>query len=249
MKRRTVTLTLSVFAATALTTACGPSATQAFDAMSATEVKNLRRSGETSGTLKVEVKVEAEARHANATSAQDFETEVDVRVTRQGTPVTDARVVIAAYELGEWTVEHDDDGEYEQEIDGYHRAYRVDVIAGADRVEGVYLAGPAIHTFDAPTQGAQVQGDQPLEVSWQGAGEADEVWIEGEGFEDVRLDATASSYQVAPEQLDREPYEREDNEIEVLRLNRMSIEGAEAGSQMSVGVSNEVEVWVAPTVP
>ncbi|RDV36787.1 hypothetical protein DV096_17015 [Bradymonadaceae bacterium TMQ3] len=249
MNTRAVKLTLSALAAITLVSACGPSTTRAFDAMSATEVQNLRRAGESSGSLKVEVKVEAEARHANASSAQDFETEIEVRVSRQGVPVTDARVVIAAYELGEWTLEHDEDGEYEHEIDGYHRAYRVDVIAGADRVEGVYLAGPALHTFDAPTQGAQVPGDQPLDVSWQAESGADEVWIEGEGFEDVRLDATASSYQVAPEQLDREPHEREDNEIEVLRLNRMSIEGAEAGSQMSVSVSNEVEVWVAPTAP
>ncbi|TXD36246.1 hypothetical protein FRC96_10360 [Lujinxingia vulgaris] len=238
--------TIGALAAVAMVAACAPSMANAFDDVSASEVQDLRRQGSGTGTLSVQIHVEADSRRDNAADAEGFETDFEVKVFRSGQPVRDATVTVSAFEGPEWTLRHDDDGEYEREVRGYHRAYRVDVVAGDDKVEGVYLAGPAVHTFTAPTPGASVPGDQPVTVSWQAEGSADESWLEGEAFEKVRVDDT-TTYTVRPEQLEREWDEVEENEFELTRINRMPINGAASGSEMIIRVKNEVEVRVEPS--
>ncbi|RAL23978.1 hypothetical protein DL240_07460 [Lujinxingia litoralis] len=227
--------------------ACAPAMSSAFDDISASEIQDLRRQGSGTGELSVQVKIEAEAERPGAT-AQDFETEVEVRVLRAGVPVRDAVVTLSAYEGPEWTLERDDDGEYEGEVRGYHRAYRVDVVAGGDRVEGVYLAGPALHQITSPQPGLRVGGEQAVELTWQAEGDADETWVDGEAFDDVQVSG-AMRYVVEPAQLERELHEVEDNEFEVVRLNRMAIEGGAPGSEITIAVKQEVEVLVEPASP
>jgi len=245
LKRIGIQKSMGALATLAMVAACAPTMANAFDDVSATEVPDLRRQGSGTGNLSVKVKVEADSQRDNASDASTFETEFEVEVRRNGMPVRDAKVTVAAFEGPEWTLRHDDDGEYEHEVRGYHRAYRVDVVAGEDKVEGIYLAGPAVHTFTSPAQGQEVAGDQPLTVTWQAQGSADETWIEGEEFDKVRVD-NAMTYTVRPEQLERERDEVEDNEFEVVRINRMPIDGAAAGSEMIIRVKNEVEVRVQP---
>lgn len=213
-----------------------------FEKMSKAEVFKLRETGrikgEKTGELGVIIQIEAEAEVDNATRAEQFETQFEVRVTRDGRPVRDAQVTVQAYDGPTKTLKFDDD-EYEAEVDGYHRAYRVDVLAGAQRVEGIYLAGPAIPTFTSHKNKARVPATSDLKLRWKAddAG-ADRVRIKGEEFEWVTL-GNESSYTVSAARLDDD-----DDEFDIKRANVMRLPELAGDSRFVIEIENTLEVKV-----
>lgn len=220
-------------------------AADAFDGMSESEVFELRKPGAASGDLEVRIKIEADSKRDNATDPDDFETDIQVKVARNGEPVRDAQVTVYAYEGPKVKVRFDevDDGygEYETEIRGYHRAYRVDVIAGDDRLEEAYLAGPGIHSFISPEQHDRVPADQDLELRWEADDNgADGAQIDGEGFDEINIE-DSGSHTVRAADLGDDDDDDED-EFELKRWNELSLSELDGNSRFRIEVKNEVEV-------
>lgn len=240
---RTKTKWLVPLAVLALMMGCGRAeAAEGFEGMSESEVFELRESGEVTGSLEVRIKIEAEPEEDNTLDPDQFETDLEVKVARDGEPVRDALVTVQAYkgpkvQLGFDEVD-DGFGEYEEEIKGYHRVYRVDVEAGDDKLEGVYLAGPAIHRFTNPEQGDSVQAGEDLELRWEADDDgADGASLEGDGFKEFELE-DSGAHTVKAADLD----DGDDDEFELKRWNEMKLSDLEGRSIFRVGIKNEVEV-------
>ena len=213
-----------------------------FEKMSEAQVLKLRNTGNLKGenakNLEIKIKIDAEAEKDNATRSNQFETQFDVRVSRDGRTVRDAKVTVHAYNGPTKTLKFDDD-EYEGEVKGYHRAYRVDVVAGDQRVEGIYLAGPAIPTFTSHKNKARVPAKSDLKLAWKAddAG-ADRVRIKGEEFDWVEV-GKDTSYTVAASKLDDD-----DDEFEIKRANVMKLPQLAGNSSFAIEVENTLELKV-----
>lgn len=222
---------------------CGRAeAADAFEGMSESEVYELREPGKATGELEVRIKIEAEPEVDNTQDPDEFETGLEVYVARNGEAVRDAVVTVLAYEGSKIRLDFDevDDGfgEYKKEIKGYHRAYRVDVEAGDDRLEGAYLAGPAIHRFTNPEEDDVIAAGEDLELRWEADdGGADGASLEGDGFEEFEID-DEGSHRVKAAKLDDD----DEDEFELKRWNEMKLPDLGGSSTFRVGIKNEVEV-------
>lgn len=218
---------------------------EGFDGMRESEVMELREGGKVTGELEVHIEIEADSERNNASDPDDFETDIQVKVARNGEPVRDAEVTVYAYNGPKVNVRFDDVdngyGEYDAEIRGYHRAYRVDVVAGDDRVEEIYLAGPAAHHFTSPEQNDRVPANQDLELRWEADDDgADGARIDGEGFDERDVE-DSGSYTVQASDLGDDDDDDED-EFELKRWNEMDLTDLEGNSRFRIEVKNEVEV-------
>jgi len=213
-----------------------------FENISQASVAKLRNTGtvqgENAGDLSVQIEIKAEPHKDNATAPGDFETDFKIRVMRKGQPVSDASVTVQAYKGPAVKLRFDED-EYEAEIKGYYGAYRVDITAGAERVEGVYLASPAIVTFSSHKHQERVSAGSDLKLSWKADNpSADRTQIEGDEFRAVTLKKGASSYTVSAASLDND----EENEFKITRVSEMELPGLTNGSSFMIEVENELEL-------
>lgn len=204
--------------------------------------------GTGSSTLLIDADVHAGERLPNAREAADFDTELHVRVEKDGERVESGSVSVTS---AGGTVElafdaADDGGRWRGLQAGYFEVYELDVTSGDDFVAGVRVDGPALHYFTTPTAGATVDATAALDVSWAAAEVADTATIRTKEMDEVTID-DAGGYTLAVGSLKSKPDETEQEELRLRRAARITPAGAVAGSELRVEISNRIELVVAPT--
>jgi hypothetical protein len=199
--------------------------------------------GAGTGTLFVEGNASAEPHLPSAKLPGDFSTDFSVRLQLNGAPVTaGAMVTVQSLNVNVvLTYNPDNGGRWEGTAAGYDESYRLDVVSGADKVTGVIVDGPDIHTMAAPMQGASLDSTMPIDVLWD-RGEAADVATLDVGHIDRLTIADNGKYTLPPSSLDAEKDKTKENQIEIRRSNRVTPAGAIGGSSFSVSIRNNVDV-------
>jgi hypothetical protein len=196
-------------------------------------------------TLTVVGSARAEANLVNAQNFGEFTTRFDVHCTLNGIDVTAAAVTMTSTS-GVVTLTHDGNGDWVGTSPAFDEVYILDITAGADTVTGVRVDGPDIHTFTAPTAGASVDSTMPLDIAWSRDDTADTAAIRT-GILDQGLSITDSgAYQLPAGSLRAERDQVRENSIRITRTNRVTPVGAAGGSEMSVSISNSINVLAKP---
>ncbi len=199
--------------------------------------------GTGSRTLTVDGSVTAEPRLANARNASEFDTDFSVRIQLNGQDVRTGSVTITS-SSGTIVLAHDDNDRWRGTAPGYDEVYILDVESGPDNVHDVRVDGPSIHTFSEPQAGATVDSTLPLMVKWSAKG-ADSAAIDAENLDRVSID-DSGSYSMAAGALKSEQDKPHENQIEVRRTNRVTLDGAAGGSELSVSIENRITVVAMP---
>jgi hypothetical protein len=199
--------------------------------------------GAGTNTLLVEGNASAEARVPNAKLASDFTTDFSVRVQLNGQDVTTgATVTVQSLNVNvTLTFSPDNGGRWIGTAAGYDESYRLDVISGADKVTGVIVDGPTIHTFTAPMQGASLDSTLAIPVTWDRGEEAQNATIKTENIDRLTI-PDSGTYMLPPNALKAEKDKTKENTIELRRSNRVVPAGAVGGSSFSVSVENDLDV-------
>lgn len=199
-------------------------------------------------TLAIDGTVSAEPRLANARSPGDFDTSFSVRVrTAAGDDITTGTVKITSAS-GTVQLVFDPSGDRRRWVAtaaGYDEVYVLDVESGADNVHGVRVDGPDIHVFTAPLAGATVDSALPLEIRWSHEDEAESTSIRAEQLDNVAI-TDSGHYMLSAGALKAERDKAHENELRIVRLNRVTPAGATASSELSVSIRNHIQVVAAP---
>lgn len=192
-------------------------------------------------TLRVDANASAESTVDNATSAANFTTNFDVRISKGGQAVTGATVIIGSAN-GNVTLTEGGPGEYRGTQAGYSRTYGIKVDAGTDKIDGAQAEGPAFHAFASPTAGQVVKAGMPLEVKWT-AGGAEQASIETRNLDQIDIPDN-QTYTVAGTyiQVNKDNNDR----VRIERSSNVTLAGGAAGSSLTVSVRNQVPFTVTP---
>lgn len=202
--------------------------------------------GTGTGTLRVNADFVATPLVTNARTATDFDTSLEVEVTRAGQPVTVDSIVVSS-DAGDVTLTASDTGaRWRGAQAGYYQAYRLTILAGADEVRGVQVDGPALHYFTAPAPGATVDATMPLLVTWESSEEAELATIDTKQLDSIAIVDTGR-YTIPVGGLKSKETETESEQLRLDRAQRISPAGAVVGSDVRVMVRNEIELVVQPT--
>jgi len=201
--------------------------------------------GHGTSTLTVNGEATAHPRLSNASKATDFDTDFSVRVTLNNQPVTTGTVTMMSSLVNvALTFNTNGNGRWEGTAAGYDEVYRMDVISGADNVEGVIVDGPDIHVFTAPTAGASMDSTIANTMTWNRGEAADSAEF---GISDTQLAIPDSgTYSIPPSTLRAEKDQSRPNTLRLTRTNRVTPSGAAGGSEMSVSVDQELDVVALP---
>jgi hypothetical protein len=205
--------------------------------------------GTGTSTLLVTGSATATPRLANAQQPSDFDTAFSVRIQLAGAPVVTGTVTITSTRgvtpLA-FTSVGNDAGHWTGDATGYDEVYQLDVTSGADKVSGVIVDGPDIHVITSPTAGATIDSTTAFTATWDRAASADVATFQmGDGGNDLVVPDTGT-YSVAPGTLKASKDRAETNTIRLIRENRITPAGAATGSELTVGVENELDVVAAP---
>ncbi|MFN0252485.1 MAG: hypothetical protein ACKV2T_36750 [Kofleriaceae bacterium] len=203
--------------------------------------------GQGTSTLAVEANVSANARVDNARNAGEFDTEMTVRITKNGADVTTGTVTMTSAS-GTVTLMFDtteDRNRWRAIAAGYEEVYLLDIESGEDNLTGVRVDGPDIHTFTSPAPRAEIDSTVALVVTWSRDDQADSASIRAEEIDDISM-PDSGSYMLAANSLKAKREETEENELRIRRTNRVTPEGAAGGSVMSITVDNRMTVVAAP---
>ena len=188
--------------------------------------------GTGTSTLGVDGEISARPRVANGRVSADFDTHVSVRVTLADVPVTTGTVTITTAAGA-------------VPLAGYDEVYGLDIVSGADTVDGVRVDGPDIHVFTSPTAGATVDSTADLMVAWTADQHASSISIEAEQLNRLAIVDTGA-YMLPALSLKAERDKPVENRIEITRSNRVAPAGAIAGSSVEVSVMNYIDVVAQP---
>lgn len=128
-------------------------------------------------------------------------------------------------------------GNYEATVNTFAPGdYRLDVVRGADNVQGVVVGGIAAHQILSPKANTTVPANQPLTVTGSRPSEAAGADLEtqdvtGDGIPD------AGSYTIPGANNPPRP----DQRIRVWRYNQVDIAGGLLGSRLKLKVRNTVQ--------
>ena len=197
--------------------------------------------GAGTNTLFVEGSANAEANNANARNSTDFTTEFNIRVQLNGQDLLGTAMVTIESLKVKTTLTFDQNGRWRGTASGYDESYRLDIVSGNDKVTGVIVDGPDIHTMDAPTQGAALDSTMPIDVKWGRGEQADECSIDV-GHIDRLTIADNGKYTLPPGSLDAEKDKTKENNIEIRRTNHIAPAGAIGGSNFQVSIRNDIDV-------
>lgn len=203
--------------------------------------------GHGTSTLAVEANVSASARVDNARTAGEFDTEMTVRITKNGVDVTTGSVTMTSAS-GTVTLVFDTSenrNRWRGIAAGYDEVYVLDVESGDDNLVGVRVDGPDIHTFTSPAPGAEVDASVALAVTWSRDDQAESATIRADETDDISM-PDSGSYMLPTGSLKAKPDETEQNELRIRRTNRVTPEGAAGGSVMAITVDNRMTVLAAP---
>lgn len=201
--------------------------------------------GEGTNTLLVSGNVEASPALTNARTAAEFSTDFEVQITLNNNGVTTGTVTVTS-STGKYPLAYvGGTGKWEGRANGYDEVYILDIVSGTDEVTGVRVDGPDFHTFVKPTAGATVDSTLPLEVTWDSDQDADTSAIRADKIDWVSIPDTGK-FMLGVGALDADPDQAKQNELRLMRLNRVVPAGAIAGSEFSVRIENRIDVIVAP---
>lgn len=202
---------------------------------------NGNSTGSGSNTLRIDGEASATESVNNGSMASDFSTELSVRVSKGGAPVTGATVTIRS-SCGEVALTDDmGTGTYTGTQSSYCQTYSLDVTSGSDRVAGVTLVGPAIHTISTPTERQNVSSRMALGIAWSPRG-ASETRIESRDYTNTLMGDPGAS-EIPMGRLRFEPGTATNERVRVIRSNSLQPAGAVTGSTFTVRVRNEVEFF------
>ena len=207
----------------------------------------VERSGDGSGTLEVEARIDASPLDdETALDATDMRTtfEVDV-LDATGADVTGATVVVDS-RLGPVVLEEGGcERRYCGSQSGYAGSYELSVTRGADFLDDVLVHGPSLHRVTAPEAGETVDAATALEVRWSPAGEADQVEVETREME-REIAEDPGAFEIPAGTLRTRDDEPEDERIRVRRERRLSLTGGVGSSSVHVEVRNGIELFTMP---
>lgn len=190
--------------------------------------------GTGTNTLKVVADIEAQDVPGG------FVTVFDVALRNAvGDPVSGATVTVKNGTLGTVNLLETrvGSGDYSATVNSFPSGdFRLDVIRGTDKVEGVVVGGLAAHKITAPAKSTTVPANQPLTVTWDRPTEAAGADLETQDYSASGLPDTGSH--IIPGT--KNP-PRSDQRIRVWRYNQVSMAGGLAGSRLKLEVRNTVE--------
>jgi len=201
--------------------------------------------GTGTSTLSIDGEIQARPRLVNARSRGDFDTELSVRVQLNQQPVTTGSVTVTSSGGTVALVFRADSSRWEAIAPGYDEVYVVDVESGVDFIEGVRVDGPDLHTFSAPTAGELVDSTLPLEITWVSGEEAASASLEAEEIDKIAI-VDSGRYTLAGGALKAEKDNARENDLELVRWNRVTPAGAVGGSEVSVAIENRIQVVAMP---
>ncbi len=203
--------------------------------------------GTGTSTLLVDGTARAHAQIANAKSSTDFSTDFAVQVTLNNVPVTSGTVEVKSSKLTtELTWRADQNGgQWEGTAAGYDEAYELNVISGPDKVMGVIVDGPDIHTFTLPMLGATLDSTVANDMTWSRAAAADVATFRVGDLDRLTI-ADTGDFSIPAGSLKADQQQARPNQLTLTRENHVSPKGAVAGSTFSVAVDNELDVIAAP---
>ena len=114
--------------------------------------------------------------------------------------------------------------------------FELSVVRGTDRVEGVVLGGPGVHTITSPAANDTLAALQDLIVQWTRPLQARSAEVETRNFTSPVLPDTGA---FAIPAIENEV--RVDQRIRVFRFNEVDIAGALLGSRLRVEVRQTIE--------
>ena len=109
-------------------------------------------------------------------------------------------------------------------------------VNGTDRVEGVVLGGPGVHSITAPLQNATVSSLEALTITWTVPSQAVSAEVETLDWGPAHV-PDAGSYVIPIASNTANPSQR----IQVWRYNEVAIAGGLIGSKMRVEVRQTLE--------
>lgn len=203
--------------------------------------------GTGTSTLSVDGNARARANIANAKRSTDFTTDVSVRVTLNGAPVTTGTVTIRSSKLSVPLTFHADQngGTWEGTAAGYDEVYQLDVVSGTDTVEGVIVDGPDIHDFTAPEAGATLDSTLANMMTWDRIAAADIATLRVGELDRITIE-DSGTFSIPPGSLKAEKDQARPNTLLLERTNHVVPAGAVPGSDFAVSVENELDVIAAP---
>ena len=203
--------------------------------------------GSGTSTLLVTGSATATPRLANASTANNFDTNFSVVVQRGGLEVVTGSVTLKGSTTTALTfTTTGGNGHWEGAATGYDQSYELDVTSGTDAVSGVMVEGPDIHVITSPTAGASLDSTLPFTATWDRATAADTARVQaGDGGNAVDV-PDSGTYAVTAGVLHADKDQARTNTLRITRTNRISPAGAVTGSQFTVGVINEIDVIAAP---
>jgi hypothetical protein len=204
--------------------------------------------GTGTSTLLVTGSATATPRLTNAQQPSDFDTAFSVRIQLANAPVVTGTVTMTSSHGATpltFTSAGNQAGHWTGDATGYDQVYQLDVTSGTDKVSGVIVDGPDIHVITSPTAGQTLDSTMAFTATWNRAASADVATFEmGDGNGIVVPDT--GSYSVAPGTLKASQDKAQTNTIRLTRENRVTPAGAVTGSELTVGVENELDVVASP---
>ena len=202
--------------------------------------------GTGTGTLVLDGTVTAEPIVTNSADPGNFSTELTVRITRAGQPVSTGSVDITSAGGTVALVFDTVQMQWRGLQAGYHEVYALSATSDADSVSDVRIDGPDIHVIDAPLAGAAVDSALALAVGWTREEMAEEATIQTRDTNRIAI-PDSGTYTVGAGTLRSSPDQAEDEELELTRAQRISPAGAAAGSSFRVQVRTRIDLVVPAT--
>ncbi len=180
----------------------------------------------------------------NASADTSFTTDLELDLSINNTPLTTGTVTITSL-TGTATLTFQQNGggqgHWNGTIANYDPVYELNVASGPDNIKGVFLEGPDIHVFTAPTAGASLDVTATTTLKWKRQTTAQNAEFGVEGADGITV-PDSGSYDIPPLTLKYEKDQTKANTLHVTRTNSIVPNGAVAGSMFSVSVRNDLDV-------
>ncbi|HTL32577.1 MAG TPA: hypothetical protein VL326_05615 [Kofleriaceae bacterium] len=196
-------------------------------------------------TLTVEGHATAEPNFANATHETDFTTDFSVRITLNQVAVTTGTVTVQSrFGMTPLTF-NTQENRWQGRAANYDEVYQLDIVSGADKVNGVIVDGPDIHVFTSPMAGATLDSTVQNPLKWDRDSAADIATFDAQEIDRITIQDTGD-YMMGTGVLKADKDQARANTLTIDRTNHVQPAGAVAGSDFAVTVSQELDVIVAP---
>ncbi len=196
----------------------------------------VERNDPGTGTLTLKVTADIDAKDVVGGFITDFDVDVE---DAGGNPISGATVTIKNSSLGEMTLLETSagSGRYTAVRNSFPDGdFELNVVLGADNVQGVILGGPGVHTITAPLANDSVPSLQSLTVLWSSPSQAKSAEVETRDYGPVVVPDTGAVTVPSLENV-----VRADQRIRIYRFNEVGINGGLPGSRMRVEVRQTVE--------